>query len=173
MSESLTLVEASKFCFETTHLRCRLLSEDDEALYRGLYSSDSIMRYIMKPLTKTSANKSFRSAMRCFEQFPLQRLFFVVEHKADEVALGILGISSLDWQQYSCEYGLMLTRSGQGKNYAFEITQACLYHLTAVLGMKRIWVDISEQNSAALKVAHRVGFKPCRTNLRLHEYLSG
>lgn len=163
--------EAHEFCFETDRLQCRLLSEADQVLYRSLYCCEIMMRYIMKPLTQAAAEQSFERALHCTELHPLQRLFLVVASKADKTTLGILGISSLDWEQRSVEYGLILTRAGQGKSYAIEVSKACLHHLTEVMGMKRVWVDIAEQNHAALKVARLAGFRQCRTNTRMHEYL--
>ena len=162
--------EANTFCFETTRFRCRLLSEADQALYRSLYCCDAIMRFIMKPLTVAAAERSFYHALRCNQLRPLRRLFLPVESKGNGIALGILGINSLDWKNRSVEYGLMLTKEGQAKRCAAEVTTACLHHLTSRLAMRRVWVDISEQNIAALKVAHRAGFVPCRTNPRIHEF---
>ncbi|MDP4535284.1 GNAT family N-acetyltransferase [Alkalimonas collagenimarina] len=172
MSEQAFIATASDFVFETSQLRCRLLSNKDQTLYLSLYSTDEIMRFITEPLTETAAERSFQFALRCAEQRPLRRLFLVVESKNKGVALGVVGISSLDWQQQSVEYGLMLTKTGQGKGYAPEVTKACLAHLTQTIGMKRVWVDISEQNKAALKVARMVGFTPSRLDKRIYEYSS-
>ncbi|MCC5825744.1 GNAT family N-acetyltransferase [Alkalimonas sp.] len=171
-SAQTTYREANEFCFETTRLRCRLLSEADQALYRSLYSSETMMRYIMKPLTEAAADQSFFYALRCIEKRPLQRLFLAVERKQDFLPLGITGISSLNWQEPSAEYGLMLTREGQGKGYAVEMTKACLTHLIHSMGMKRVWVDIAEENQAALKVARMAGLKADLKNCRIHEYSS-
>lgn len=170
MSEHTVNAVAGDFVFETNQLRCRLLSNKDQALYLSLYSTDEIMRFITEPLTETAAERSFQFALRCAEQRPLRRLFLVVESKTAGDALGVAGISSLDWQRLSVEYGLMLTKAGQGRGYAPEVTKACLIHLTLTMGMKRVWVDISEQNKAALKVAQIVGFKGSPADKRIHEY---
>ena len=172
MPEGAVEVTANDFVFETDQLRCRLLSDKDQALYLGLYSTGEIMRYITEPLSVTAAERSFQFALRCLVQQPLRRIFLVVESKNESAELGIVGISSLDWQEYSVEYGLMLTKAGQGRGYAPEITKACLIHLTHTMGMKRVWVDISEQNKAALKVARMVGFKPNQMDKRIHEYFT-
>ena len=169
-SEQTIYREANEFCFETARLRCRLLSAEDQALYRSLYSSETMMRYIMQPLTEAAADQSFFYALRCIEQRPLQRLFLVVERKQDLVPLGIAGISSLNWQEYSVEYGIMLTKEGQDRGYALEVTKACLAHLIHSIGMNRVWVDIAEENQAALKVARMAGLQAISENARIHEY---
>ena len=169
-SEQTIYREANEFCFETARLRCRLLSIDDQALYRSLYSSETMMRYIMQPLTQAAAERSFFHAFGCSERLPLQRLFLVVERKQDVIPLGIVGISSLNWQEYSAEYGLMLSKDGQGRGYALEVTKACLAHLIHSIGMNRVWVDIAEENQAALKVARMAGLQAISENARIHEY---
>jgi RimJ/RimL family protein N-acetyltransferase len=144
--------------FDTARLHLRPLTQDDEALYCGLYSDHDTMRYIGEPLSPDRAARSFRKVLAASSRCPLESLFLSIVEKSFQRSVGICGIAQMDATTRRAEIGILLAPMGRSRGLAGEALTALVSETFSVFPVDEIWVECSAEDPAVARLNTRVGF---------------
>lgn len=146
------------FPVETTRLRMRPLSAEDEALFVQLYTDDESMRFIGAPLSAERATRSFRAALRGMRGNPIERLFLTVIEKDTAATVGVYSLQDYDEQRRSVQAGVMILAAARAKGYSKEGLIGLIPRVFAELAVDELWVQIAADHAAGHRSATSVGF---------------
>ena len=141
--------------FETARLRMRPLEASDEALYRTLYTTPELMRFIAVPFSQEAAQRSFQAALR--KQSPRPQRWIVFEKHGD-CAIGLLGLVGHDDRP---EIGVMLLAPAHGRGFGTEAMRGMAdyafdaFQLESICARQQV-VD----NPTVIRMMTRLGFSP-------------
>ncbi len=90
----------------------------------------------------------------------------------DERIIGSTGFNRLDWNARVCEIGYWIDHRDEGKGIVTKACQAMIEYAFDELGMNRVEIRCSAENSRSAAVPERLGFKH-EGVLRQAEMLNG
>ena len=140
--------------FETARLRIRPLDASDEALYRTLYTTPDLMRFIAAPFSDEVAQRSFQAALR--KQSPRPQRWIVFEKHADR-KIGLLGLLGHEERP---EIGVMLLAQAHGRGLGTEAMRGLAdyafdaFELQSICAHQQV-VD----NPTVIRMMTRLGFR--------------
>lgn len=86
-----------------------------------------------------------------------EMICLTVMHKNKMV--GLFHIKSIDWRIPKCELAYFMDHTYQGKGIMTSLLQKVVEYCFNVLQMNKIFVRITQDNSASRKVAAKIGFQ--------------
>ena len=144
---------------DTPRLRLRTASVDDAAFFLGLVNEPTWLATIGDRQIHT-----VEAARAALEQGPIaqqQELgysFYIVEHRADHVAIGMCGlIKRATMPGPDIGYALLPAYCGQGQ--AWEASSAVLRHARDVLALPAVYGLVSPQNQPSIKLINKLGLR--------------
>jgi RimJ/RimL family protein N-acetyltransferase len=146
------------FPVETSRLRTRPLSVEDEALYVHLYTDAETMHFIGAPLSAERAAKSFRVALAGMRRDPIEGLFLALIDKSTAAAVGICSLQNYDEPRRSVETGFMLVAAARSSGHTKECLRALTMRVFAELPVDELRVRIAPSHEAGWRTAISVGF---------------
>jgi ribosomal-protein-serine acetyltransferase len=90
----------------------------------------------------------------------------------DEKLVGSTGFNRLDWNAKACEIGYWIDREAEGKGLVTKACRAMIDYAFGELGMNRVEIRCSTENSRSAAVPARLGFR-LEGTLRQAEMLNG
>ena len=152
MSHSVTVIE-------TPRLRLRTASVGDAAFFLGLVNEPTWLATIGDRQIHTVA-----AARAALEQGPItqqQELgysFYIVEHRADGVAIGMCGlIKRATMPAPDIGYALLPAYCGQG--LAWEAAASVVRHARDVLCLPAVYGLVSPQNQPSVNLINKLGLR--------------
>ena len=147
-----------QFAFETERLRMRPLADEDEALFRFLYTDADTMRFIGEPLSQESAARCFRTALAASGKSPPQSVFWAILEKTTQRRLGICAIVQFDAALARAEVGMMLAPEARARGYSKECLAKLVTRTFAMFPIDEVWVQYSSGHSAAERLVISIDF---------------
>jgi RimJ/RimL family protein N-acetyltransferase len=143
-----TIVEA----FDTSRLRLRPMSADDQTLYCHLYTDGALMQHIAAPLSMEAAQRSFVSA--CAQQSH-DRQHWIIQHRDGDKDIGLVALFAKD---AAAEIGVMLIAGVHGRGMATESMQAIVDRAFAEGSLRLLWIRQQVSNVPVVAMMQRLGF---------------
>lgn len=156
---------ATRFEQETRRLRLRLLTQEDEALFCGLYTDPDIMRFIGPAMTAARASRAFAGILARMRQKPPGCVYLVILDKVSERPLGICGLPEFHLNAIRQEVGLVLTGQSRSRGIAREGLAALVDRVFTMTSVDEVWSRFSTKNLAAQRLVLSVGFSACDEKL--------
>lgn len=87
--------------------------------------------------------------------------------------IGITRLMFIDWVSRTAEFGMLIgPNSLRGKGFGYQALQSTISHAFTKLNLNRIWLRVTENNSAAIRIYEKAGFKR-EGLLREHYFADG
>ncbi len=139
-------------------LDLRPLADGDRALYMRLYGDAQAMQHIGAAQDAGTAARGFRAALRYNAATPSERLFWVIEDRAEAQPLGLIGLS-LDGPGGG-EVGVLLPHAHQGRGIATEAIAALAAHAFSTMPLQRLHTRHQPGHALAAGLMSTLGFEP-------------
>lgn len=146
---------------DTPRLRLRPLADGDQALYCRLYGDATVMQRIGPPQSPADARRGFASALRMTATESPGRRFWVMQDRAFDQALGLIGLSPDD--AGGAEVGVLLDAAHQGRGLATEAIAALAAHAFGELALQRLHTRHDAAHALAAGLMRTLGFEPTAT----------
>lgn len=72
--------------------------------------------------------------------------------------IGTVSLKNVDWNALNAEYAICIKRDCQGKGYGEKATREMLKKGFEDLGLKRIYLNVLSENTAAIALYRKIGF---------------
>lgn len=145
--------------FSTNKLSCKILNPQHQTDYCGLYTSQSVMKYIGTPLSYCQANTAFERTIRQIKRNPRQNCVWAIHLTSNNQFCGIVGFSkSRNSAGIYC--GIMLNEQARFKGINLA---ACLGMLTISfthLSLSQLHAIHSKDNTVVGRLLCKLGFQP-------------
>jgi RimJ/RimL family protein N-acetyltransferase/protein tyrosine phosphatase (PTP) superfamily phosphohydrolase (DUF442 family) len=148
---------------ESARLRLRHVTDDDAPFILALLNDPGWLRYIGDRGVRT-----LDDARKYIAEGP-RRMYaehgfglYLVERKADGVALGLCGLIRRDTLP-DVDIGFALAEPFRGAGYAYEAAAAALRHARETLRLKRVVAIAMPENVASTRLLERLGLRFERT----------
>lgn len=99
-------------------------------------------------------------------------LFFVVTEKKNNDPAGYLQFVDLDPIDQTTKLGICLAPEIQGKGMGYEVLSIALKYLSDYWAIRKVILEVREDNHRAIRCYEKLGFSPCGKYLQ-HKYLDG
>lgn len=144
----------------TPRLHLRPLRQDDETLYRTLYTDAEVMRHVAEPLTRAAAQRAFAAVMRQLAAEPPQSRYWILASRDTGEDLGLMALVPDREDDSSAEVGVLLLGPAQCRGYAAEAIAALADAVFAAPHRQRLWTRHARDNPAAVGLMRKLGFDP-------------
>jgi len=144
----------------TRRLNYRLLTAEDEALHRQLYSDAEVMRFVGTPWTKERISSAFKEVLALTQQKEFNRRITAIVERSSKQVVGISSIRIIDSKKRIAEVGSMLTTPAQTKGYALEYSKTLIDHAFKYRPIDRLHAQVGVGNTAVEGLVTSLGFKP-------------
>ena len=129
--------------------------EDAESLVKWR-SDNQIIKYFLNPtpLCMEQHLKWFSSYLKNETRYD-----FVIRLIGDDTPIGVVGISSIDYSNNTCEINYAIGESAyHGKGYASEAVRALIDFSVKTIGTKTFFAEIHQDNISSEKLIRKLGF---------------
>ena len=144
---------------ETPRVRLRTASVDDAAFFLGLVNEPTWLATIGDRQIHTLA-----AARAALEQGPITQQrelgysFYIVEHRADGVAIGMCGLIKRPTMP-GADIGYALLPAYCGQGLAWEAASGVLRHAREALGLPTVYGLVSPQNQPSINLINKLGLR--------------
>ncbi len=155
------------YIFESKRLGFRLWQPKDSVPFFNMNSNPEVMKYFLKPLSKSESNQFIQRIMAHFEKYHYG--LWVVEIKKTREFIGFIGLYTATFESdfTPCtEIGWRLDKKYWHKGYATEGAKCCLEYGFNTLNLNQIYSFTAKINSPSISVMKRIGLK--RINIFMH-----
>ena len=143
------------FILKTQRLYLREMTEIDAENAFRLNSDPDVMRYTGDELAENVQQmRVFLANYDAFAKYKMGRWAVIVAET--EEWLGWCGLKYHP-ETDEVDLGYRLLKSAWGKGYATEAAKICLIHGFETLGLKRIYAEAVEENTASTRVMQKLG----------------
>jgi RimJ/RimL family protein N-acetyltransferase len=118
-----------------------------------------VTRFLPGPWTDPVAHRAFVEE-RMRRIYPVGMGYWSII--APEGFVGWVLLTPLDLHGPEIEIGWRLIRAAWGRGYATEAARPILHHALGTLRLFEVIADIDPANTASVKVARKLGFRPAR-----------
>lgn len=143
---------------ETERLILKRITNDDVNEVFELRSNPETMRYIPRPLVKTTEDALEHIAMIEEKIVANTGINWGISLKGDHKVLGIIGYYRLQPENYRAEIGYMLLPEFHGKGIITEAVKRLISYGFNELKLHSIEAVIDPENSASERVLEKCGF---------------
>lgn len=133
------------------------LTLSDKALFLELYTDPKTMRLISEPFPPKQALDAFNRVIDSMSQKEGRFAQWVLREKDSEKAIGLIGLVWPEETRSQAEFGLMLTRSANGKGLPEEVMLAFMPYAFHTLKLEKIMASFSNRNLPAKRLAEKIG----------------
>jgi len=89
-----------------------------------------------------------------------QEFVIIIKNKDLKIAIGTIGLSSIDTQNAKAEYGILIgERDYWGQGLAFQASKLLLDHAFTTLELNKVYLKVMVSNDRAVKLYKGIGFK--------------
>jgi RimJ/RimL family protein N-acetyltransferase len=99
-------------------------------------------------------------------------IFFVIAGCADDKPHGYVQVVNIDAHHGTCELGICLDTASQGQGHGKSAMQALFNYLPSTFDLRKMTLEVLENNSGAIAFYHSLGFDRVGTR-RAHFYHDG
>jgi len=86
------------------------------------------------------------------------RIDLIICRKDDDKKIGTINLSSINHKNQKAEFGVMISEIYWNKGYAFEASNKFINYAFNEFNLKKIYLEVLEENEAAIKLYHKLGF---------------
>lgn len=152
-----------------------VLQTFDSALITERYLSwlhdDQVNRYLLKPNKETSLDDVAGYVRGLMESD--NDCFLSITDKVSGLHIGNVRLGPIDWQSRVCQYSMMIGDVAfHGRGVGTEVVGLAVGICFAQLGMRKVFLDVIEENKAAIRIYEKNGFVT-EGMLREHKMLGG
>lgn len=107
-------------------------------------------------------NITLESHRKWFEKYQTsdKRMEWVIYLKDSNKAIGTIGLSEINWDDFTAEYGILIgEKDFWGQGFANEVSHEILRYAILELNLKKVFLNVYKKNSVALKLYATLGFK--------------
>lgn len=144
--------------FATARLTMTRITADDQALYCGLYSSPSIMRFIGEPIQGQALHNSWERAFKASQTAVADLCFWRVASKDRDQALGVCGFNRRKQQPLQADIGCLLLESCHGQGVATELLGGLSSYAFEHLAVDHLCSDSMQTNLASFHLMTKLGY---------------
>ncbi|TQV76875.1 GNAT family N-acetyltransferase [Aliikangiella marina] len=148
---------------ETKNLLIKKIQSDDFELYRKLYSSPQVMKYISPVPPDEVIKKTFTKCLEPWSVNTKSSLVLTIFVKTCNSKVGILGVTTTDLKKMVAEPGIMLLPEHQSMGVAFEAFKECLKYCFDSIGYKKVQGSPHRENVASIKMIRKLGYQFYKT----------
>lgn len=145
--------------FQTSNFNVNLMQNSDWPFYNQLYNMPKLHQFTGLKLSQSDIEQGFRFAINCHKKSLPRQLVYIVKTKESAEQVGLIGLSSINYDKHEAEAGLILVPSAQGKGYPKELGVASLKHFFEKLKLNKVYIRFNPQNKPVLKALNQLGFQ--------------
>jgi RimJ/RimL family protein N-acetyltransferase len=144
----------------TSRLILRDFVDEDWRRTQQYRSDERYRRYYPEEKTSEDSTREFvRMVMGWAAEEPRQKFQLAITRASDGLLVGNCGVRITSARDREAEFGCELDPGEWGNGFATEASCAIIGYGFRALGMHRIWARIISENSAAVKLAERMGMQ--------------
>ncbi|HPI96344.1 MAG TPA: GNAT family N-acetyltransferase [Gammaproteobacteria bacterium] len=144
---------------ENSIIRLELLTEDDREFYNSIYTDDSLTRYISKPLSISSSNKSFEVVIKKMSGIKSRLMIYKISSIVDNCNIGIIGLKWNCQHPDDAEIGIIILKQFQRKGLSHSSKTLLMQQAFNNLNTRKIIARCHKDNIPANKANQKLGFK--------------
>jgi len=136
-------------------VRLRALRREDAAMMAAWVSEPEVMVYVMPQFPRTVMKQ---------EQV-IEQLAVADEHAPciielnDGTPIGRIGLHRIDWRNRQAMLDLAIHRpEHRGQGHGTDALRALLHHAFHHMGLRRVWLEVYDDNERAIRVYRKCGF---------------
>jgi RimJ/RimL family protein N-acetyltransferase len=157
----------------TTRLKLRDFQKEDWRRVAEYRSDPRYLRYYPEKAATAASSRDFvKMVMGWAAQQPRQKFQLAVLRASDGVLLGNCGVRITSAENREAEFGCEFDPREWDQGYATEAGREIIEYGFGTLGMHRIWSQTISENTAAVKLAQRLGMRP-EGRLRENQFFQG
>lgn len=139
-------------------VRLRAAERDDLPTFVRWFNDPEVLHFLMMHDRMSLAKEE-----RWFENLLSESdiFFFVVEALEDRkvTPIGTLGLHRVDWKNSNTEFGISIGEKAYwGQGYGTEATRLVLRYAFHELNLKRVYMDVYDFNTRAIRSYEKAGF---------------
>ncbi len=157
---------------ETERLSLRRVNKNDASAILELRSNPESMKYIPRPLLKTTEDALEHIAMIDDKIDNNEGINWAITLKNDSNLIGLIGFYRIKPEHYRAEIGYMLLPNFSGKGIISEAINEVMYYGFKIMHLHSVEGVIDPNNLASEKVLQKNGFIK-EAHLRENEYFEG
>lgn len=143
------------FIVECPPLLLRPIAPSDFATLCNLYTNAQIQQFIAPALTLAAATQRCAAMQAANAKPSADKYYLTIAEKVTQSVIGIFAVFHLNASTASCEIGLMLVKTAQGRGIARHALVAMLQHLQQHFGIAKIHSLIHQQNLPTIRLARQ------------------
>ncbi len=151
----------SIFDCETTKVRLRSLTADDEALFLSIYTNSQTMQMLGPAMSQEEARGAFLATLTQCDKSDPKCAFLAAESKRTEKPIGICAAPQIDLPGRCVEVGMMLLHKVQDRHLGQAAMTSLVRQVFAVLPVDEVWIRQLAKHRPARRLAALIGFKQC------------
>ena len=122
------------------------------------------------PVTKNSEKNWFENISSAKDN---RLVIFSIVCKETNELIGFIKLIDINWIHRFCYFGIVIgDKSAQGKGYGKEATKLIINYAFNILNLKKILLEVVENNIQAIKIYKKLGFIE-EGRLKRQVYLNG
>ena len=144
---------------ETPRVRLRTASVDDAAFFLGLVNEPTWLATIGdRQIHTVDAARAALEQGPITQQRELGYSFYIVQHRADGVAIGMCGLIKRPTMP-GADIGYALLPAYCGQGLAWEAASGVLRHAREALGLPTVYGLVSPQNQPSINLINKLGLR--------------
>lgn len=159
---------------EASSQRLILRSFDDSLVneqYLSWLHDERVNRYLLKPSNETSLD-DIRKYVRSLTESADNCFLSILDRETGQ-HIGNVRLGPMDHGAHTCQYSMMIGDTDyHGKGIGTEVVALALKICFETLGMNKVFLDVIEENKAAIRIYEKNGFKT-EGKLKQHKLLNG
>lgn len=129
---------------------------DDGPLAARWLNAPEIQRYTLRahPITREDETDFLHGMRKSTTDVVL-----LIAERSDDRPIGLVGLHQIDWRSRHASLGIIIGEPGdQGKGHGGEATRLMVGHAFETLALNRVWLEVLEYNTRAIRCYERIGF---------------
>ena len=144
--------------FEGDRIILRLLEKTDLPLTLSWRNQDDIRKWFLN--TDVILKENHVAWFERYRQLDHDLVFIILAKDLDNIPVGQISLYDIDWSAKTAEFGRLMIGEplAKGKGYAKDATRYLLECGIHSLGLKKISLEVKDDNEIAVAIYRTVGF---------------
>lgn len=144
--------------FESNRVILRLLEKADLPLTLSWRNQDQIRKWFLN--TAIIMEEQHLTWFEKYKELDNDFIFVILAKDLSNRAIGQISLYNIDWDTQTAEFGRLLIgeTATKGKGFATDATRLLLKHGLGNMGLKKITLEVKDDNEIAIAIYRAVGF---------------